>query len=174
MPIASGDIDYHLSGGAGNSDPNASLGGIISSTQIVDATLHNLFDLVSSSEASAGDTEYRCFYVKNNHGTLTLQNAEVWIETNTPSTDTSVEIALAGEGVGDGSTTGVAETVANESTAPIGEVFSTAAGEGNALTIGNIPPGDAQAIWVKRIVGASASAYSNDNVVITVKGDTAA
>jgi hypothetical protein len=175
MPIVAGDIDFHLSGGAGNSDPDASLGGIISATQITDATTHNLFDIVSSAEASAGDTEYRCFYAKNNHGSLTLQNAEVWVQTATPSTDTDIEIGLDLAGIGDGSTTGVADTVANESTAPSPAVtFSTALGSGNAISIGNISSGDCQAIWVKRIVSSSASAYTDDSVVIRISGDTAA
>ena len=52
--------------------------------------------------------------------------------------------------------------------------FSTAAGEGNALTIGDIPAGQHKAIWVKRIVGAGAAAYNADSVVIKVQGDTAA
>ena len=169
MPIVAGDIDFHLSGGAGNSDPDASLGGIISTTQLTDASLHNLFDIVSSAEASAGDTEYRCIYVKNAHGSLALENAVVWIQTQTPSTDTSIEIALAGEGVN-----GTAETVANESTAPSGEVFSAPADLGSGLAIGNIPAVQHQAIWVMRIVSTASAAYSNDSVVIRVQGDTAA
>ena len=52
--------------------------------------------------------------------------------------------------------------------------FGTAAGEGNALTIGDIAAGQHKAIWVKRIVNSSASAYNNDGVTIRVKGDTAA
>lgn len=169
MPIATGDIDFHLSGGAGNSDPNASLGGVISSTEVTDASLHNLFDMVSSDEANTGDTEFRCVYVKNNHVSLTLQNAKVWIQTTTPSPDTSIEIALAGEGVN-----GTAETVGDESSAPAGEVFSTPTTEGTALSIGDISAGQHQAIWIKRIVGATASAYNTDSVVLRVKGDTAA
>lgn len=169
MPIASSDIDYHLSGGAGNSDPNAALGGAISTTQITDATVANLFDNVSGAEAAAGDTEYRCIYVKNNHGSLTLQGAKVWIETNTPSGDTSAEI-----GLGSSAVNGTEQTVANESTAPGSVTFSTAAGEGNALTIGDIPAGQHKAIWVKRIVSAAAAAYNADSVVVKVQGDTAA
>ena len=61
MPIVSGDIKYYLSGGGGNTNPNASLGGAISSTEITPASLHNLFDLVSSADASAGTDDYRCF-----------------------------------------------------------------------------------------------------------------
>jgi len=167
MAIIAGDIDYHLSGATGT--PATSLGGAIHATQITDATTHNLFDIVSSAEASAGDTEYRCFYVKNNHGSLTLQNAEVYITTNTPSTDTAIRIAL-----GTSAVDGVEQTIVDESTEPSGVSWSTADGSGNALSIGDIPFGEHKAIWVERVVGAAASAYTDDNVVITVVGDTAA
>ena len=169
MPIVSGDIDIHLSGGSSNTDTDASLGGAISTTEVTDASLHNLFDIISSSEASSGDTEYRCIYVKNNHGSLALQNAVIWIQTVTPSTDTAVAIALAGEGVN-----GTAETVANESTAPSGESFTSPTTEGAALSIGNIPAGEHQAVWIRRTVSSSASAYNSDSVVLRIKGDTAA
>jgi len=169
MPITSTDLKFHLSGGAANSDPNAALGGAISTTQIVDATVANLFDNVSSAESAAGDTEYRCFYVKNTHATLTLQAAKVYIQTNTPSADTSAEI-----GLGTSAVNGTEQTVANESTAPSGVTFSTAAGSGNALSIGNIPAGQHKAIWLKRIVNAAAAAYNSDSVIIRVEGDTAA
>ena len=165
MAIQSSDIVFRLSGGASNSDPAAALGGAISST----AAGTDIFDNVSSAEASAGDTEYRCVYVRNSHGTLTLQNAVVWIQTNTPSTDTVVAIALAGEGVN-----GTAETVGNESTAPSGESFSSPANEGAAISIGNIPAGQHQGIWIRRTVSASAAAYNNDGFTLRVKGDTAA
>ena len=169
MPITSTDLKFHLSGGAANSDPNAALGGAISTTQIVDATVANLFDNVSSAESAAGDTEYRCFYVKNTHATLTLQAAKVYIQTNTPSAETSAEI-----GLGTSAVNGTEQTVANESTAPSGVTFSTAAGSGNALSIGNIPAGQHKAIWLKRIVNAAAAAYNSDSVIIRVEGDTAA
>jgi len=169
MPIASSDIKYYLSGGSSNSDPNAALGGAISSTQITDATVANLFDNVSSAETTTGDTEYRCLYVKNTHATLTLQSAKVYINTNTPSGDTSAEI-----GLGSSAVNGTEQTVANESTAPTSVTFSTAAGSGNALSIGNIPAGQHKAIWVKRIVNAGAAAYNADSVIIRVEGDTAA
>ncbi|MEQ1704405.1 MAG: hypothetical protein ABL867_00360 [Rickettsiales bacterium] len=169
MPITSTDLKFHLSGGAANSDPNAALGGAISTTQIVDATVANLFDNVSSAESAAGDTEYRCFYVKNTHATLTLQAAKVYIQTNTPSADTSAEI-----GLGTSAVNGTEQTVANESTAPSAVTFSSAAGSGNALSIGNIPAGQHKAIWLKRIVNAAAAAYNSDSVIIRVEGDTAA
>lgn len=165
MPIVASDIKYRLSGGASNTDPNLSLGGVKSSTE-ANATL---FDNVSSAEASAGHTDYRCIYVHNGHATLTMQSAKVWIHANTPSTDTAVAIALAGEGIN-----GTAETVANENTAPVGESFSAAATEGAALPIGNIPPGQHIAVWVRRVVNSSAGAFTGDGFTLRVKCDTQA
>lgn len=168
MAIISTDIVYRLSGGSGNVDPNSSLGGVKSSTAI-GAGLHNLFDLVGSAESSAGDTEYRCFYVHNAHATLTMQNSVVWIQSNTTSADTSIEIALGSSAVN-----GTEQTVANESTAPTAVTFSAPANQGAALSIGNIPPGEHKAIWVKRIVNAGAAAYNNDTATIRVLCDTSA
>lgn len=168
MAIISTDIVYRLSGGSGNTDPNASLGGVKSLTAI-GAGLHNLFDVVGSAESSAGDTEYRCFYVHNAHATLTMQNSVIWVQSNTTSTDTSIEIALGSSAVN-----GTEQTVANESTAPTAVTFSAPANQGAALSIGNIPPGEHKAIWVKRIVNAGSAAYNNDTATIRVLCDTSA
>ncbi len=168
MAIISTDIQYRLSGGAANSDPNASLGDAKSSNA-VGAGLHNLFDIVSSAEASAGDTEYRCVYVHNNHGSLTMQSSKIWIATNTPSTDTTVEIALGSSAVN-----GTEQTIANENTAPTGVTFSAPASEGAALSIGDIPAGQHKAVWIKRIVNTGAAAYNSDGCTLTTKCDTAA
>jgi len=174
MPITATDINFYLSGGATNTNPNASLGGAISTTQITDATLNNLFDDVTGAESSAGDTEYRCFYVKNDHATLTWQTVVAWIASNTPSPGTTVDIGLDPAGVGDGATTGVATTIADEGTAPTGVTFSAPASAAAGLAIGNIPPGQAIAVWVRRTVSAGAAAYNNDQVTIQFQGDTAA
>lgn len=168
MPIVATDIKFRLSGGAANADPNASLGGAESATAIVDATVDNLFDDVSGAESSAGDTEYRCFYVHNGHATLTLTGATIWIDTNTPSADTDVSIGLDPAGVN-----GVATTVADESTAPVGVAFSKPA-VGTPITIGDLPAGQKQAVWVKRVVNAGAAAVNSDSVILKVQGDTAA
>lgn len=168
MPIAPTDIKFRLSGGGSNTDPNASLGGAKSSTE-VGTGLHNLFDIVGSAETTSGDTEYRCFYVHNAHATLALENAVIYIQSNTPSGDTSVEIA-----VGSAAVNGTEQTVANESTAPTGVTFSSAANLGAALALGNIPAGQHRAVWVKRIVNAGAAAYNDDQVTLRVQGDTAA
>lgn len=162
MPIVSSDIKYRLSGGAANSDPNASLGGIISANDAGST----IFDNVSSAEASAGDVEYRCVYVRNNHGTLTAQATKIWIQAQTPSADTDVAIGLGTSAIG-----GTEQTVANENTAPSGVTFSAPANEGAALTIGDLAPGQTKAVWIRRTVNAAAAA-ANDSFTLRVKCDT--
>lgn len=168
MPIVAGDIKVYLSGGAGNSDPNAALGGVISATQVTTATLHNLFDKVTGVEAAAGDTEYRCVYVKNTHATLTLDAAAIWISSNSSSPDSTLDIALGGEGAG-----GTAETVANESTAPIGETFTSPSTYATGLSLGNLAAGVHYPVWIRRTVTAAAAADDLDTATLSVQGDTA-
>lgn len=169
MPIIASDIKMRLSGGAANANVDASIGGAKSSVEVIDASLHNLFDIVSSAEGAAGDIEYRCIYIHNGHATLTMQAAKVCIQTQTPDSDTSVEIGLGAAAINATET-----AIANENTAPASVTFSTAAGAGNALTIGDIPPGQAKAVWIKRIVNAAAAAYNADSAVIRTLCDTAA
>jgi hypothetical protein len=174
MPITGTDIVFRLSGGASNATTDASLGGVISSTVLVDATVANLFDNVTGDESAAGDTEYRCFYVRNSHATLTWLGVKVWISSQSTSPDTDVAIGADPAAVGNGTTTGVATTTANESTAPAGVTFSAPANKVGAITLGDIPPLNAQAIWVKRNVSAGAAAFDADTTVFRVEGDTGA
>lgn len=169
MPIVEGDLNWRYSGGAGNSDPNASLGGVISTTEVPDATLENMFANVDSAEATAGSIKYRCRYIQNNHGSITWQTVVTWIASQTTSTDTSYDIGLDPAGVN-----GTATTIANEDTAPAGVTFSAPANKGSGLAIGDIPAGQHMAIWVRRTVNAGAAAFNNDATVNQVEGDTTA
>lgn len=163
MPVTASDIKFRLSGGSANSDVNASLGGVKSSVDAV-----NYFDNVSSGEAAAGDIEYRCIYIHNNSSTNSLLTAKIWIDTNTPSADTTVEI-----GLGTAAINATEQTVANESTAPSGVTFTAPANEGAGLTIGDIPVGQHKAVWIRRTVNAAAAAAA-DSFTLRVKGDTLA
>lgn len=169
MPIVSADIQYRLSGGAANANVNASLGGAKSSTVMTQGTVGNLFDTISSAETAAGDVEYRCIYVHNNHGTLTLQNAVLWVTANTPDANTDAAVALGSSAVG-----GTEQTIADEGTAPTGVTFSAPTTKGTGLAIGNIPAGSHKAIWLRRTVTAGMAATNDDGVQFRVEGDTAA
>jgi hypothetical protein len=165
MAILNTDIAYRLSGGGSNTLPASSLGGAKSST----AAGTDLFDNVSSSEATSGDTEYRCIYVHNGHASLTWTSPKIWIQSNTPSTDTAITI-----GLGTSAVNATEQTVADEGTAPSGVSFVTAVDETNGVSLGDIPFGQHRAVWIKRVVTASAAAYNNDTFTVRAKGDTAA
>ncbi|WP_020408936.1 hypothetical protein [Hahella ganghwensis] len=163
MPVLQAEIKYYLSGGAANSDPAASLGGAKSSVEVDPNTL---FDDVSSSEASAGDVEYRCIYVENTNGTDSLVSAAAWISSNTASADTTLDI-----GLGTSAIDGTEQTVGDEDTAPAGVTFSAPADKASGLSIGDLAAGEHKAIWLRRTVNSSA-ASSSDTAVPVVGGDT--
>ena len=173
MAIQASHIKFYLSGGAGNTDPDLALGGAISSTEVVDDSLHNLFDKTLGTESTAGDTEYRCIYIKNTHASLELELSKVWISTNTTTPSDIITIALAGEGQDS-----TAETIANENTAPSGETFSNPTSYSGGLSLDDggtgLPAGSSHAIWVKRTVAAGQVAVDNVTFVLSVQGDTAA
>lgn len=164
MAVSAADIKWYLSGGTGNTSHAASHGDAISTTEVV---TNSLFDDVSSAEASSGDTEYRCIYVKNTNGTDTLFSARVFIQAETGGSS-NIQIAL--DGVGKNAT---AEIEANESTAPTGESFSDAPVDyANGLVLGDLAPADYYAIWIKRVVSASATSGTY-TYTLRVQGDTA-
>lgn len=173
MPIASSDIHYRLSVAAAAGDttagtPATSLGDQVSTTQITTAQLNNIFDDVSGAESAAGDVEYRCIFVLNNHATLTLQNATVQVQSQTAGGG-SIDIATDNIGpVAKGSASAQADAVANEQTAPT-NVSAFGAGP---LSLGNIGPGQVRGVWMRRTVTAGAGAVDPDGVVLRVTGDT--
>lgn len=172
MAITAADIKWYYSGsgnGNSNSDPNASIGGYISSVELTNDALENIFDNVSGDESSAGDTEYRAFFVKNTHATLTWQNVKAWMLSNTTSNDDTVNIGIE-DSKGDNK-----QRVADESTAPtISSGFVTAVNKANGLSLGNLAPGDVYMVWLKRIVNASAAAVNDNAFEVKIEGDTAA
>jgi hypothetical protein len=164
MPIISTDIQYRLSGGAANSSDEASLGGIKSSTTISGTVL----DDTSGAESLAGDVEYRCIYVHNNHGTLQLTNPVIWLQAQTLGSGHVIAI-----GVGSAAVNGTEQTVADESTAPAGVTFSAPTTQGTGLALGSIPAGQHKALWIRRTVTGGAAA-SNNGYTLRVTGETAA
>jgi hypothetical protein len=163
-------LEMRLSGGTGNTDPNAALGGARSTAGggIVPTSLtaNSLFDDVTGAEEQAGDTEYRCVYIRNS-GDVQAQNTVVWLSANTADADTTIDI-----GLGSGAVDATEQTVANESTAPTSVTFSAPSSEGAGLSIGSLNAGSHKALWLRRTVNATAGA-SNDTFTVASAFDTA-
>ncbi|CAA9322687.1 MAG: hypothetical protein AVDCRST_MAG68-2060 [uncultured Gemmatimonadetes bacterium] len=172
MPIVAADVAFRLSGGAANTSPAASLGGAMSTAGggiIPDATLNAIWDNVSGSEHSAGDVEYRCIYVQNNHATLTAEAVAFFFDAEGGSADTAVD------GGADAAAAGTAaQVVANEQTAPTSVTFSRPTTRAAGISLGNIGPASYKAVWLRRTVLAGTTAFNGDSVGFRVALDTAA
>lgn len=173
MSIVAADIELRYSGGAANTSPTAALGGALSTAGggTIDTGVKNdAWDDVSSAEALAGDTEYRGWYVKNNHATLTLSDARIYISADSANTSDIIDIALASEAV---STT--IATITDEQTAPVGPSFTHPTTFAGGLQLNSATGLIAQAykgIWCRRTITAAAPAGSISNS-LTVEGTTA-
>jgi hypothetical protein len=134
------------------------IGGAIGAA-LTDDALNNLWDDVSSDDAGAGDTEFRCGYVKNTHGSLSAPNVKVEIDTDPAQSNFEIALGAAGKN-------GTETEVADEDTAPSGPSFGT-----TALNLGTLAAGDFYPIWIKRIVGAGAGAATPDSGVLRISGN---
>jgi hypothetical protein len=180
MPIASTDILFKFSttaGAAGNTTaggaPGTSLGKYVSTTQIVDATLDNLFPDITGDENAASNADYQCIFVHNNHATLTLQNAVAWLSAEVAG---GAATAIGGDTTAAsavGASAAQALQIADKNTAPAGVGFSAPTTKAAGVAIGSIGPGQVKAVWVRRTATNSA-AFNNDGVTIRVEGDTSA
>lgn len=111
---------------------------------------NKLFDDIVQAEAASGDTEYRCFYVKNDHASDSMTGVKLWINSDASGAD-SLAIALDLAGVN-----GTADTIADESTAPSPSLtFTAPADESSALDIGTLTAGQYYGVWVRRTVPAA-------------------
>lgn len=158
MAITSGNLVLYLTGGASNSDPTLSLGGVTSSVAFTDNTLDKLFASIGPADALAGAIHYRALTFKNTSA-QTAYGASVHISQETTSADTTVAIAYDSTGTQD---------VANEDTAPIGLSFTTPLSLATAIALGDVAAAGVARIWFKRTVSASASAASADTGKITI------
>jgi hypothetical protein len=179
VTLAAADIKFKLSvtTGPGNStaqaNANASLGEFMSSTEITDATIRNLFDDVSGAENTASDVEYRCMFIHNAHASRPWQSVRVWISSEVAG-GASVAIALDGVGVTAAtSATAQAEEIPNESTAPSGESFSSPTTKALGLTVGDVAAGQCFAVWVRR-TAANTATVNSDGATIRAEGLAAA
>jgi hypothetical protein len=158
------DPRWRLSGGASNSDPAASLGGVISSTEIA-AGDNNLFDDVSGQETTDGMTDYRGVYVYN-EGDVPLIAPVVWIyDESTAAAD--IEIAAAAEAVGD-----TMATLAGELVEPSSVTFQEAPNKAGGVVLPNIPASSKKGIWIKRVINPATIASAARTFTLRVEGDT--
>ena len=153
MAVTAADIKAYLTGGGANTDPNLSLGGATSATEINAASLNNLFNYVSEVEAAAGSVKYRAFIIKNTSAS-TWYGVMAWLSGVTVSANSSIAIVLDD---------GAAQAIADEDTAPVGlAAFSAPATKDTGLSLGDMVAGAEIMVWVQRTVTAGAAICADD------------
>lgn len=179
MAITSTDIVLRYSvvtGAAGDSTAGTqagSLGKYVATTAVATGA-NGLFDDISGAENAASTVDYRCILVLNNHATLTMQNAVVYLSAEVAG---GASVALAVDNIAasaKGSASAQAAQIANETTAPTGVgAFSSPTTAATGLALGNLTPGQVRAVWVRR-TAANSAALDADGVTLGVSCDTAA
>ena len=175
--IVAGDILFKYAttaGSAGNTNTSTaltSLGKYISTTAWAGGTANDLFDDITGAENAASQVDYRCIFIHNNNAANDYQSVVAYLSAEVAGgsniaigVDTTAASAI-------GSATAQALTIASTTTAPAGVSFSSPTTAGTGISVGTIPVGYCQAIWVRRTATNSA-ALSNDGVTIAVSGDT--
>lgn len=169
MTILSTDIELRYSGGTGNTSPGAALGGAMSTAgggTVDTAVANDLFDDVSAAEAVTDDVEYRGIYVSIISGaTGTLSTARIYISADSSNADDIIDLAIADEAKNVSM-----ETIANESTAPVGPTFSHPTTYAGGIDIdAGLVANDERGVWVRRSIDGSPTQADPGAITNTLK-----
>lgn len=135
----------------------ASSGGTISTTQIVDDNLNNLFPDITGDQAAAGVQLYKKVFIQNSNVTLTFQSVLLWLASVAPSSET---IALA---VG---------TSSDSNPLDSGLVYTSPITQASAIALGSILPLASVGIWIQKTTTQGATSFPVSNFQLAIKGQT--
>ena len=146
-------IEYFLTGGAGNADPDASFGGTTSTTNVSGTALNNLFDNVQPPDILGGDdVNYRAISVVNT-GDATAKNIE-WFLTDTTNAESILATWLDAVGT---------QTIGDEDTEPTGASGNwTTPLTGTKESLGDLAAAAEHRIWFRRTVDEDAENLNAD------------
>lgn len=126
-------------------------GDIDTVNEITSGADQNIFDDVTNAQRIAGVTEYRKIFIRNENAD-TWAAVKLWIAQFTDSPDDEISIAL-GTNAGVQSVEGVGATYVS----PDSKVHA------DVLSVGDLAQNAYKAIWIKRVVTASANGYTNNS-----------
>lgn len=147
MVVEPTDVQFLLSGGAGNQNPFGSLGGIRSGTQLKDDMMDALFDPISINQRLTGHTDYYCIYIYNNSATSVMTGTRIWF---------TVVTSYISMGLGTSPVNGEEQAITPDTVPPAGITFVQPLSENNGIQVGNIPAKQHRAVWFRRIIPANA------------------
>lgn len=159
--ILESELVFYASANTGN------LGGAITGTIIPKATLHNTFPKIDADKALTGYTSYMCVYLKNTNSITPLEEAAVFLTANTQNSSTNISYGIGSSGV-----SGTEQSIASDSISPLGVTFIS--NLSMPTQVGDVPPGEHFAIWLKLEVDPASPATAVDGFTLSVQGKTTA
>ena len=153
MAIPITDIKFLLTGGATNTNPKLSLGGVTNTAaNVTTGITNNLWDDVSSAEGLAGSTEYRIVAIRNGHASETAFSMTIFMA-ESASMFTTFAIGLE---------TGPPQTILSETETPVGITFTSPITASTGLAVGSLASGAEARLCIRRIVSPGAAGALND------------
>lgn len=148
-----------LTGGVANTNPALSLGGNVSTTEVISDNLHNLFRRITDSEASSGITIYRCVAIKNKNVTDTMRNVVFYMvqDTVSPGDLSLYSFAQSAKNVAEAA-------IVDEFTQPTGAKinFIATLNRTGGLALGDLLPGEYINVWLRVSVNPGAQQFTEN------------
>lgn len=167
MVLTATDIKMYLTGGSANVDPALSLGGNVSTKEVVSDIGNNVWRRITESEASSGVTIYRCVAIKNTDaGGATMMDVVFYMVYDTTSVD---DLALYSYAQ---SAKNVVETaLPNEFTPPTGSNinFIATLSRSGGLKLGSLAPNDFINVWLRLTVNPGATQFTLNKMKFRVE-----
>lgn len=157
-------IRIRKSGVSGNN-----FGGVMHADEIGEFDLHNVFPEVSESEMINGVRDYQGLYIRNTHPSVTAKGLALF-STGTNYSGTSMRWGFDPQGVGDGTTFGIGQIIANKTTTPVSVSWKagpTRTSE-DVLFLPDLPPNRGILVWFERSVLFGSQSTEDDNILIII------
>jgi len=180
--IASSDIQFYLSnpgavtGFSGVGTPGNSLGKFLSTTQISNTPLNDLFLDITGAQNAGNQVDYQCIFILNNtsSGNSMLNTVVFMPSASDIAGGATIQYALDTHGVVT-KTSGSQQAIviANSTTAPAGIASWTSASAtvAGGLSVGSVAPNSCFAVWFKR-TASNTLAVNNDGGALQVVFDS--
>ena len=146
-------LEYFLTGGAANANPDLSLGGDTSSVNVNSTALNNLFANVLPTDILLAEyVTYRAFAIKNT-GDAEARHVDFYL-TDTLNTESDLYIWYDSTGT---------QSIADDETEPTGASGNWIQPlEGSKYSLANLAAGAEHRIWIRRRVDALATNLNDD------------
>lgn len=167
MAIVTTDIQFLLSAPQASSGytkagvPGNSLGLYVSTTQVSQTQLNNMFSDITGAQNAAGQVDYTCLFIFNNNASQSMLNPVAWIPSGLLGAQNTSVFAIGADPTVPtvlGSSAAQADVISNPTVVPSG-VTTWAAPSltySGGVALPTIPAKYVQAVWIRRTATGAA------------------